>query len=496
MPVISWDEYLTLDGLALAELLSRGEISAQELAQQTSEAAALMNPELRAIVEVFDDSLQPAPEDFSDTAYQGVPLFMKDMGSRMIGRAQACGYTWLQDNVADADDPLTQNYRAAGFNLIGRSSCPEDGITIVTSSRDGGDCRNPWQLNHTPGGSSGGASSLVAAGISPLATSSDGGGSTRFPAGWTGLVGLKTTRGRLPLPHGANEATYACAAEGVVTRTVRDSAMLAELLSKRPCGSGFMPYPDDAVPLREAVSAQHHRQLRIALSTGNWSRGVANDAEITAAVEKTAKQLEALGHTVVPVSDNDICDFSALFEGYLMANWVAPIGIGLQAVADAHGITLSPDNTSCQALNHIESAKRATLNDYLAAQAQGPISCQEWGNFWSSGFDALLCPMTPILCPTLDNPYRSDADLPFDHWLNGLVDAARYTMPANETGLPAIALPAGLDSNGCPLSVQLYGPWHSEFNLLALAAQLEAAAPDNFGNVAPYNIAAVASCKV
>ncbi|MCV6625038.1 MAG: amidase family protein [Cellvibrionaceae bacterium] len=492
MSTIAWQDYIQMDGVALAEALHNGEISAAELAAQTREAALAVNPEINAVVEIFDDALD-ADTDFSGTEFAGLPLFMKDMGSRMAGRQQACGYSWM-DYTAETDDPLTENYRAAGFNLIGRSTCPEDGITVVTNSRALGDSKNPWNLGHSPGGSSGGAAALVAAGVSPIATSSDGGGSTRFPAAWTGLVGLKTTRGRLPLPIGANESTYACAAEGVVTRTVRDSAIAYEHLSKRPIGAGFMPYPEDLRPLREAAmiaDGPQRRPLRIGLSSGNWSRAGALDPELLTALEQVAQQLSALGHIVEPVQERQICDFETLFQGYLNCNWVGPIGVGMVATAAEFGVELGPDNTTIQALNHIEFAKKISLHEYLAAQACNPIVTRQWGQFWQSGYDLLLCPTSSVLCPPLDCPYRSDADLPFEEWINTLVDAARYAMPANETGLPAISLPAGIDSNGCPMGAQLYGPWHSEFELLRLAAELELARPDLFGQLAPLNVSTV-----
>ena len=156
MSLIDWHYYTKMDALDLAQLLHEREISPSELAVHTKNAVELMNPSINAVIEVFDDAVL-APQKNCDLSgrFGGVPLFMKDMGSRMAGRLQENGHCWQAENISDEDDPLTENYRSAGFNLLGRSACPEDGITVTTSSKKFGDCRNPWNLNHTPGGSSG-----------------------------------------------------------------------------------------------------------------------------------------------------------------------------------------------------------------------------------------------------------------------------------------------------------------------------------------------------
>ena len=331
----------------------------------------------------------------------------------------------------------------------------------------------------------------MASGISPVATSSDGGGSTRFPAAWTGLIGLKTTRGRLPLPNGMNEATIACASEGIVSRSVRDTAAVYDEISRKPLGGGFMPYPEPLLSLCEAIE-EKKKSYRIALSDSGWSRQQKNHPEIAKALKTVADKLENMGHQVTWIKEEHICDFESLFRGYSMASWVAPIGMGLAAAADAFSVELNFDNCNQQVLNHLDFAKGCELADYLAAQSLNPLATRQWGDFWL-GYDLLLCPMTPVLCPTIENPYRSDSGLPFERWFDTLLDACRYTMPANEVGLPAISLPAGLDSNNCPLAVQFYAPWNKEHDLLHIAAQLEREMPEYYSLLAPLNVATVLS---
>ncbi len=490
---LTWDEYMQLDATGMAQMISRGDVSAKELAAQAAAAAALVNPRINAVIEVFDDVIADPGRDgmHRDGPFHGVPTMLKDMGSRMKGRAQENGYLWQRGNIAERDDPLTENWRAAGFNLMGRTTCPEDGITHITHSMKDGDTRNPWNLRHTPGGSSGGASAVVASGAIPVASASDGGGSIRYPAAWTGLVGLKPSRGLLPMPTGFHEALMPSAVEGVVTKTVRDAAAIYYHLSHKPLGSGFMAFPKPAAPYLEQLSCPP-RNFRIGVSTGSWSRTAALDPVLKQKTLDTADLLASLGHQVENVQDADICDFEALFRGYLLANWLGPIGMGLQATAAAHGVELSESNTSRQALNHVEFARGLTLEDHLEAAAINPVITRQWGHFWERGYDLLLTPLTSVQCPGLDSLYRTDAELPFEQWMNNLVDSCRYAMPANETGLPAISLPAGLDDNGCPLAIQLIAPWAKEADLIHIASQLEQATPECFNQLAPFNVASVA----
>jgi len=267
---LSWDEYARHDATGLSELVRKGLVSPAELARQAKAAVEKINPEINAVIEVFDDVVAEPGKDGMNPAgpFYGVPMMMKDLGSRMKGRVQESGYAWRSDCVAEADDPLTENFRNAGFNLLGRTTAPEDGMAGVTESIKFGITRNPWDLGYSPGGSSGGSAAVISAGILPACSASDGGGSIRLPASWTGLIGLKCTRGRLPLPYGLNEATIPSSVEGVLTRTVRDTAAIYDAISYKPPGSGFMPYPavrsllDELSATPKKIShCTRHRQL-------------------------------------------------------------------------------------------------------------------------------------------------------------------------------------------------------------------------------------------
>jgi amidase len=489
---LTWDEYCHCDATDLAALVAQGQVSAPELARQAAAAVARVNPQINAVIEVFDDVVDdPGREGMNPAGpFGGVPMMLKDLGSRMKGRLQENGYAWQAGNIAEEDDPLTRNFRDAGFNLIGRTTTPEDGMAGVTETIKFGITRNPWNLERSAGGSSGGSSAAVAAGVVPVCSASDGGGSIRLPASWNGLVGLKVSRGRLPLPAGLHEALLPSGVEGVVTRSLRDTAAVHDAICKKPLGSGFMAYPQAQLLAPELRAAP--RQLRIALSTGNWSRGDGVPPEYLERVREIAQWLQGEGHVVEEVADHELCDFEQLFASFKLANWVAPLGSAIPAMAAHLGVTLSEDNTSPQALKLIEASKSVTLDDYMNAVAVNAQTTRQWGVFWERGFDLLLCPTMGDRCPVVQSPlYALSSELSFEAFFDHCIDLCRYTAPGNDSGMPAITLPAGLDINACPMGIQFYAPWAKEADLLHIAGQIEAGKPDGFQQMAPLNVASV-----
>ena len=192
---LTWSEYTRCDATDLAALINKGEISPSELAAQAAIANTRVNNDINAVIEIFDDVISDPSKGGMDTKgpFHGVPMMLKDLGSKMKGRVQESGYAWQEGNVANEDDPLTTNFRHAGFNLIGRTTTPEDGMSAVTETIKFGTTRNPWNLNRSSGGSSGGSAAAVAAGVLPVCSASDGAGSIRLPASWNGLICLLYT---------------------------------------------------------------------------------------------------------------------------------------------------------------------------------------------------------------------------------------------------------------------------------------------------------------
>ena len=485
MTTLTWAEWANHDATALAALVRAKQVTPRELAQQAEEAVALVNHRVNAIIGVFADVVDNPDTDRPnlDGALYGVPLFLKDLGSGLKGRRQDSGSALTRGTVLKATDPVVENFLHAGLVPLGRSTTPEFGLTFDTlTDYRGGErtiTRNPWNLEHTPGGSSGGSGVAVLAGIVPVSMASDGGGSIRFPAAFCGLVGLKGSRGRVPPPLARNEFGTRTSIEGVVSRTVRDTAAVWESLTRVPKGGSFiaMGPPRGSYV---AATARDPGRLRIGLSTGRWGRATDTDAEVVAHVRAVATVMEGLGHDVEDIDDRALCDWDALWSGYL-TGWIsATLRFGLLAREKGIGEQELQGLLNPMTWRHYLRAKQYTVPDIFRMMADNNTVTRQFGAAMNQ-YDMLLTPVCGVRVPLANGPYSLLRDEALDVWHERLVDAARYTMPGNETGLPAISLPAGLDSAGLPLAAQFYAGWGREDLLLSLAAQLERAKPEWFG---------------
>ncbi len=491
-PAMSWDEWARLDGIALADLVRARKLTPAELAAQAAAGLARVNPRLEAVIEVFDDVLAEPATDGPDQAgrLHGVPIFLKDLGSGLKGRSQEAGSALLAGTVLAQTDPLVTNYLRAGLIPLGRSTTPEFGLTFdtVTDYRGGVRVsRNPWRLDRSPGGSSGGSGAVVAAGVTPISMATDGGGSIRFPAAFCGLVGLKPSRGRVAPPLARNEYVTRTSVEGVVTRSVRDTACVFDYITRGPNGGSFIRMAPPASSYLGAVQYDPP-SLRIALSTGDWGRTSRTDPEIAARVREAASALEALGHHVEEIDDRAICAWETLWRGY-MTGWIGS-RLVFATMAAKRGLN---DQQLRERLNpmtwrHYLAARQYSVLDIFEMMDANNTVTRQWGALLER-YDALLCPTAAVRVPEANGPYGLLRDEELDPWITRLADAARYTMPANETGLPAISLPAGHDAEGLPIGVQLYGDFGREDLLLQVAAQIERARPDWFGAIPPAHVA-------
>jgi amidase len=305
--------------------VKRKAVTPAELAAQAEAAVARLNPKLEAVLEVFADVVADPNADRPerDGALYGVPMFLKDLGSGL-----------KKGNVAKATDPTVENYLRAGLVPIGRSTTPEFGMTFDTTTDYLGAVkvtRNPWDLAHTPGGSA----AAVAAGIVPISMSSDGGGSTRIPASFCGLVGLKASRGSVPRPLMQSECIQRISVDGVVTRSVRDSAAAFDYMIRVPNGGSFIKMGPPAGSYVEAITREP-RRLKIRLSTGPLGGGGATDPEVADRMRRMGTLLAGLGHHVEEVADAAICDWEALWWSYI-TQWISCRGQPIPA-AKAKGI--------------------------------------------------------------------------------------------------------------------------------------------------------------
>jgi len=488
---LSWAEWGKHDAVALAALVKQKAVTAAELAAQAEAAVARLNPKLEAVLEVFTDVIANPDADRPDRdgALYGVPMFLKDLGSGLKGRKQESGSKLYKDNIANATDPTVENYLRAGLVPIGRSTTPEFGMTFDTTTDYLGAVkvtRNPWNLAHTPGGSSGGSAAAVAAGVTPISMSSDGGGSTRIPASFSGLVGLKASRGRVPRPLAQSEYIQRISVDGVLTRSVRDSAAAFDYLTRVPNGGSFIKMGPPAGSYVDAIAREPGR-LKIGLSTGAWGRGGATDAEVAERVRMVATLLEGLGHHVEEVADAEICDWETLWWGYI-TQWISCRGQPI-AAAKARGIdgAALKDWLGPMTYRHSLGAARYDKFDIWKMMECNNTVTRAFGRTMER-YDLLLTPTLAIRVPPANGPYSLLRDEELEPWVGRLADACRYTMPGNETGIPAISLPAGLDRDGLPVGIQLHGNFAREDLLLQIAAQIERARPEWFGAIPPVHV--------
>src|SRR5215216_2365714 len=295
------DDLAFMDATAQAELVSSGQVLPRELVDAAIERVDKRNGELNAVVTpLFEKARVAADGALPEGPLRGVPFLLKDLGSLSGGdpyaegvkAARAAGYR------ADHDSVITERFRAAGLVCVGRTKTPELGLVPTTEGEAYGPCRNPWDTTRSTGGSSGGSAAAVASGMVPVAHASDGGGSIRIPASACGLVGLKPSRGRVPLWPEVAEGWGGMAVQGVVSRSVRDTAVMLDVAAG-PCPGDLHTPPLPRRPYRKEPGADPGR-LRVGLLTSAPDPAVATHPECVVAAEGAARLLQSLGHRVEP----------------------------------------------------------------------------------------------------------------------------------------------------------------------------------------------------
>ncbi len=380
----------------------------------------------------------------------GVPTAIKDLNA-VAGLPCTYGSPALKDKIATYDDGVVTRMKMAGFIILGKTATSELGSLPYTEPPGFPPTRNPWNLDYTSGGSSGGAAAAVAAGLCPIAQGSDGGGSIRGPAACCGLVGLKPTRGRVSnAPVGDYQSGIS--SNGPLTRSVADAAALLDVMSGYIIGDPYwLPNPETSFL---KATQQASSQLRIAVATTIPPVGEA--AMICQErVRETAKTLEEMGH----ILEWECPDFTPLVEPFKIV-WqagIAAAGLPLEA--------LSP-------MNSWFAQQAVSAGEYLQAVTQMQVTTRQIVSFWET-FDVLLLPT--YMHPTIR--VGEWADLSPEETLEKIIHWIFPCPPFNATGLPAIALPAGFDAQGLPLSIQLIARPAAEATLIALAAQLEVMHP-------------------
>ncbi|MBV8773869.1 MAG: amidase [Deltaproteobacteria bacterium] len=468
---MSLEDYTPHDGLALAELVARKELTPDELAAAAFEAMEKVNPRINAVLQTLPErSAAEIRAGLPRGPFTGVPFMIKelvlhakdvrcDMGSRL-----ARGY------VPAADTELMMRFRRAGLVLVGTTQTPEFGYNPTTEATAFGPVHNPWDLGRSAGGSSGGSGAGVAAGMVPIAHGNDGGGSIRIPASCNGLVGLKPSRDRTPQGPDYGDLLCGLACEFVLTRSVRDAAaMLDAVAGPDPGAPGFLPPPTS--PYREQIAIVPER-LRIAWTVTPAS-GTKVDPECEQAVYETARLLESLGHTLI--EDRPRYDWDAFLENVHIV-WAAFAVISVDFAATATGRKPGSDNLEAVTLACYEDGKRYSAADLVNAMAHGNLVSRQVGNFFEK-VDVLLTPTIARLPAPLGEIDQDRKDMTAREWTRQVFSYCPFTPLFNTTGQPAISLPMHSSAGEVPVGVQLAGRLGDEATLLRLAAQLEQARP-------------------
>lgn len=483
-----FDEYRGYDAVGLAELVAKGEVTAAELLRLALERYAAVNPAINAVSLLMEAAAteRAGRADLSGP-FAGVPFLIKDLAQDYAGYPTSGGTGPLRSVKATRNSLVVDRWLEAGLVIFGKTTTPEFGSKAITETRTFGATRNPWDTGRTPGGSSGGSAAAVAAGIVPVAGASDGGGSIRIPAAHTGLFGLKPGRGVVSSGPALGDPLFGAVSEGVLSRTVRDTAAMLDLLSVPDPGAPYaVPRPER--PYRDAVTAPP-RRLRIGFTSAS-PQGTPVDPEAVRAVEDAARLLESLGHTVEPVTlDIDGRQLALDF----MTVWTASAAAELDQACKVSRSAPADFDIDTQVLAAVGRATPAPdimrahgrWNDYTRALAA-----------FHADYDLLLTPglaepplrigqhRTPAIADTLLPPLlrfgagkllaRTDF---YRDLITANLSAVPFTQLANITGRPAMSVPTHWTADGLPLGTQFVGPTGSEYLLLQLAAEIETARP-------------------
>ncbi|MFZ5564060.1 MAG: amidase [Thermodesulfobacteriota bacterium] len=447
------------DATALAKRLAAGDVTPAELVEAAINRAKQANPALNAIVtETFDSAMEQSKRPRKGRL-GGIPTFIKD-NVEVEGVPTLFGTRALPRHPAKKDHAFIKQFKSLGMISLGKTALPEFGIPPTTESLLHGATANPWNIQYSAGGSSGGSAAMVASGVVPVAHGNDGGGSIRIPAACCGLVGLKPTRGRLVTAPELKMLPINVVFEGVITRTVRDTALFMAEAEKH--------YANPRLPSLGLITGPGKKRLRIAVIT-EAINNIVVDGEVLDTVHATAALCETLGHRAealpLPFTDQIGEDFT-LYYAFLFF-MLHRFGKKL----------LSPDFDPAQ-LEHLTLGMSRHFTKHMFsfpfATRRLKKAIKVTSSFYQK-YDVALCPV--LASKTVKNGTLLDPTLPFDTVFDGIRNYAPFTALQNITGEPAISLPLGMSKEGLPIGVQFAAPLGHDQALLELAFELEQARP-------------------
>ncbi len=470
----SVDEYEAHDALGLADLVAKGEVTPNELLEAAVRRVEALNPKLNAIAGLYLETARQAVEEGLPTGpFRGVPFLLKDVGAEAVGYPSHRGSNLFKNTHHDQDNEIVQRLKRTGLVIFGRTTSPELAIGAITEAKVyGGPTRSAWDLERTPGGSSGGAGAAVAAGILPAAHGSDGGGSIRIPASSSGLFGMKGTRALLPSGPLAGEGWGGMAMDGFLTRSVRDSATLLDATAGPDLGAPYWAPPLTGRFI-EAIQRPPSR-LKIAFSKLSFT-GAPLHPDCIEAIEATARLFADLGHHVEEAAPQfDLMP--------LMQAWTKIVACGTALTIREKAKTL---DRILSAKDDLEAVTRGALTladsvsgaDYLAAIN----TVHRFGRLIASFFEDFDLFLTTTLAepPARIGRFAPNNEDFADYRIgpNGLLPYSPFTAVFNATGQPAMSVPLFWNADGLPIGLHVAGRFGADETLMALAAELEQARP-------------------
>lgn len=481
-------EYDQLDATGMAELVAKGELQPSELLDAALARIDSRNPTLNAVVHDLRERAKGRVDDLPEGPLKGVPFLLKDLKQHLLGTPVSSGCKLLKGRPSRFTSELTRRYEASGMQIVGRSNSPEFGIMGITEPDLWGPCRNPWNRDHTPGGSSGGAAAAVASRMVPVAHGGDGGGSIRIPASCCGLFGLKPTRGRVTMKPTMGDAWQGFVQEHVLARSVRDSALLLDVADSEPnIGEPYAAPPKPGRWVDEV--GKDPGKLRIAICRDALFANH-QDADCVAAVDDAADLLRGLGHEVSvdtpPFAQTDLIRAYFLTVAAGVACFVeeAAAEVGKKPrfqdfEAGTWILALIGWKSSAAELEWarrtIQLASRGVADFFqqhdvfvTSTMAMPPARIGELALSAAEEMQVQVLrhvPLKPIL------------DFALDQMGNGKLRYTPNTQLFNQTGQPGMSVPLLWSNDGLPIGTQFVGRFGDEATLFRLASQLEQARP-------------------
>jgi amidase len=466
---MSFEQYIDHDGVGLADLLATKQVTAAEVVEAAIERIERHNPALNAVTyRAYDEARAAAKGAIPEGPLSGVPFLIKDLGLQVRGWPRTSGSRYTAHEVDSRDSELVRRYRASGVVLLGKTNTPEFGITGTTESALLGACRNPWNLEHIPGGSSGGAAAAVASGMVPLAHASDGLGSIRIPASCCGLFGLKVTRDRNPNGTDDYDRATGFVVDHVVSRTVRDSASMLDATGYAEAASPYAPAPK-AGPYAKEIERSPGK-LRIAWSA-ETPLGRPIDPEIQGLLEETADTLGRLGHELVPRGLG--INYRSLYGAHRVIS-ICALAASIARLTKAFGREPKEEELEPLTWDMVRAGREVRGEDALLAWQTLRVRSREVMALFEE-FDVYLCPVLGTPPPRIG--HCDPVNVAPSEVRHRQSSAFPFTPPFNFTGQPSMSLPLCRSKSGLPVGMMFSGRYGDEATLLRLAGQLEKECP-------------------